>query len=173
MARSTAVTPEAAAALVEEATKRAGLVWVGLADDEPREVVWHVWHEGSAYVLTGPGEQPDPGFGEVPLATVAVPSKDKRSRLVVWIAVVERIAPDTPTWTSAVAAIAPKRLNLPDGEAAPARWAATCRLYRLTPTGDVVPADADPRAPSGSAPPLPTTATTPVRRPFQLGRRRR
>lgn len=164
------MTPELAAALVEEATRKAGLVWIGIGD-EPRQPVWHVWHEGAAYVLSGPGEQPDPGLAEVAEVSVAVPSKDKGSRLVVWVAAVEPVPAGSTGWAEAVAAIQPKRLNLPDGEAAVTRWAATCRLFRLVPIGRVLETSTDPDSSSGAAPPPPTAAASAVRRPFHLGGR--
>ncbi|NEE53039.1 hypothetical protein G3M55_51635, partial [Streptomyces sp. SID8455] len=46
-------------ALVEEATKKSGLIWVRAAG--PARAVWHVWHEGAAHLVgDGPGEQPLP-----------------------------------------------------------------------------------------------------------------
>ncbi|NEB77899.1 hypothetical protein G3I40_22160, partial [Streptomyces sp. SID14478] len=48
------------AALVEEATKKSGLIWVRGAAGVER-ALWHVWHEGAAHVVgDGPGEQPLP-----------------------------------------------------------------------------------------------------------------
>jgi hypothetical protein len=43
-----------APALIAEATKRAGVIWITAGGQRPRPV-WHVWRDG-AYVLTGPGE---------------------------------------------------------------------------------------------------------------------
>ena len=73
---STPLTP----LLIDEATKKSGLVWVTTsAGVSP---VWLLWHDGSAYVLSGPGEQPCPGLEPGGGATVTVRSKDKGSRLV-------------------------------------------------------------------------------------------
>ena len=86
-----------AAALVEESAKRSGLLWVRRAglpphDSTPARPVWHVWHDGSAYLLTGGIEQPMPERLDEPgaRAEVTARSKDKGSRLVVWPASVER-----------------------------------------------------------------------------------
>ncbi|MFD5348029.1 hypothetical protein ACFWJY_30855, partial [Streptomyces anulatus] len=78
--------PDAAAdllerALVEEATKKSGLVWV--RGDGPARAVWHVWHDGAAHLVGGgPGEQPLPeGLADGGRAEVTVRSKDKGGRI--------------------------------------------------------------------------------------------
>lgn len=143
-------------ALVEEATKKSGLVWVN-GPGVPARALWHVWHEGAACLIgDGPGEQPLPGLVDGGAAEVTVRSKDKGGRLVSWTAKVVELAPDSEAWTAAVAELKGKRLNAPDGEAMTGRWARECRVLRLEPTG--VTAD----LPEGSLaePPLPTPATT-------------
>ncbi|MEU9334208.1 hypothetical protein AB0D49_13775 [Streptomyces sp. NPDC048290] len=143
-------------ALVEEATKKSGLIWVrgpGTAD----RALWHVWHEGAAYVVgDGPGEQPLPGLSDGGTAEVTVRSKDKGGRLVVWTAAVAELAPGGEPWRAAVAELKGKRLNAPDGEAMPDRWQRECRVLRLTPTGATAPLPDGPLA----RPPLPSPATT-------------
>jgi len=149
-------------ALVEEATKKSGLIWVA-GDGVPApwagvgRPLWHVWHDGAACVVgDGPGEQPLPGLGDGGDAIVTVRSKDKGGRLVAWPAKVVELAPDSAQWQAAVAELKGKRLNAPDGEAMPERWARECRVLRLEPSG--TPAE----LPDGSlaAPPLPSPATT-------------
>ncbi|MEX0169216.1 hypothetical protein [Streptomyces sp. LMG1-1-1.1] len=160
-------------ALVEEATKKSGLVWV--RGTGPARALWHVWHDGAAHVVgDGPGEQPLPGLADGGTAEVTVRSKDKGGRLVAWTATVRELAPGSEAWEAAVAELKGKRLNAPDGEAMPGRWARECRVLRLDPhtsTTDL---------PDGSlsAVPLPTEATT--RRPVPaalpkllFGRKRR
>ena len=149
--------------LIDEATKKSGLVWV--ATSVASSPVWLLWHEGSAYVLCGPGEQPCEGLAEGAPATVTVRSKDKGSRLVSWVADVSRVLPGTEAWDEIVPLLQAKRLNLVDGEAAAGRWARDCLVHRLTPTGELVD------TPEGSlaAPPLPTPATTDVPMPFTVG----
>lgn len=149
-------------ALVEEATKKSGLIWV--RGSGPARALWHVWHEGAAYVVgDGPGEQPLPGLAAGSTAEVTVRSKDKGGRLVAWTADVTELAPGSEEWDAAVAELKGKRLNAPDGEAMPARWARECRVVRLTPR------DAITDLPDGSlaAVPLPTAVTT--RRPIPAG----
>ncbi|MFF3450608.1 hypothetical protein ACFYXJ_26090 [Streptomyces sp. NPDC002667] len=156
-------------ALVEEATKKSGLIWVrdagapapaGPGAGAPTRALWHVWHEGAACLVgDGPGEQPLPGLADGGRAVVTVRSKDKGGRLVTWSAKVVELSAGTPEWEAAVGELKGKRLNAPDGEAMPERWARECRVVRLEPT------DATAALPDGSLAerPLPTPATT--RRP--------
>jgi hypothetical protein len=150
-------------ALVEEATKKSGLIWV-TAPGRPARALWHAWHEGAACVVgDGPGEQPLTELADGGPAEVTVRSKDKGGRLVTWQATVVELAPESEAWAAAVAELKGKRLNAPDGEAMTGRWARECRVLRLEPTGAREP------LPDGSlaAPPVPTPATT--RRPVPAG----
>ncbi|MCI3272922.1 hypothetical protein [Streptomyces cylindrosporus] len=150
-------------ALVEEATKKSGLVWVSGAG-VPARALWHVWHEGAACVVgDGPGEQPLPGLVDGGSAEVTVRSKDKGGRLVSWSAKVVELTAGTEQYEATVAELKGKRLNAPDGEAMPERWARECRVLRLEPTGATAPLPADSLAEA----PLPTPATT--RRPIPAG----
>ncbi|MHC5904874.1 hypothetical protein ACVNF4_13360 [Streptomyces sp. S6] len=138
-------------ALVEEATKKSGLIWVSARP------LWHTWHEGAAYVLgDGPGEQPLNGLTEGGTAEVTVRSKDKGGRLVTWTARVVHVKPGTDEYASATGELKTKRLNAPDGEAMLERWSRECRLLRLEPTGETLP------MPEGdlASRPVPTPATT-------------
>ncbi|MFJ8197494.1 hypothetical protein [Streptomyces sp. NPDC096152] len=150
-------------ALVEEATKKSGLIWVR-GPGAPARALWHVWYEGAACLVgDGPGEQPLPGLADGAAAEVTVRSKDKGGRLVTWSARVAELAPDSPAWEATVAELKGKRLNASDGEAMPRRWARECRVVRLEPTGTTAP------LPDGALaePPLPTPATT--RQPAPAG----
>ncbi|KUF16236.1 hypothetical protein [Streptomyces silvensis] len=142
-------------ALVEEATKKSGLIWVG--GPGPVRALWHVWADGAAHVVgDGPGEQPLPDLVDGARADVTVRSKDKGGRVVSWTAAVTELAPRSEAWEAAVAELKGKRLNAPDGELMVERWAEQCRVLRLTPE------DARTDLPDGSlaAAPLPTPATT-------------
>ena len=150
-------------ALVEEATKKSGLVWVK-GPGSPARALWHVWHEGAACLVgDGPGEQPLPGLADGAAAEVTVRSKDKGGRLVSWAARVVELAPGSEPWQAAVGELKGKRLNAPDGEAMTDRWARECRVLRLEPTGALG------ALPDGdlAEPPLPTPATT--REPVPAG----
>ncbi len=130
-------------ALIEEATKKSGLIWVrgdgtpstgALGPGEPAQALWHVWHDGAVCLVgDGPGEQPLPGLSDGGEAVVTVRSKDKGGRLVAWTARVVELAPDSDVWQETVAELKGKRLNAPDGEEMPARWARECRVLRLEP----------------------------------------
>ncbi|NBE54350.1 hypothetical protein [Streptomyces boluensis] len=142
-------------ALVEEATKKSGLIWV--RGTGPARALWHVWHEGAVHIVgDGPGEQPLPGVADGALAEVTVRSKDKGGRLVVWTARAVELAPRSAEWEAAVAELKGKRLNAPDSEQLTERWARECRVLRLAPES------VDTAMPDGSlaAVPLPTPATT-------------
>ncbi|MCX4589426.1 hypothetical protein OG819_06595 [Streptomyces sp. NBC_01549] len=153
-------------ALVEEATKKSGLIWVrgsgasthgAPGAEAPTRALWHVWHDGAACLVgDGPGEQPLPGLVDGGDAVVTVRSKDKGGRLVTWTAKAVELAPGSPAWEATVAELKGKRLNAPDGEEMPARWARECRVLRLEPRPGIHP------LPDGSlaAAPLPTPATT-------------
>ena len=133
-------------ALIAEATKRAGLIWITVPDaavpagtggavpGRPR-AVWHVWRD-AAYVLTGPGEQHVPGLAGAPLVTVSVASKDTGGLLVRWTARVSRVEPGSAEWSGIIGALLAGRLNEPEDPGAPSpaeRWAQTGDVYRLTP----------------------------------------
>ncbi|MBT2398163.1 hypothetical protein [Streptomyces sp. ISL-100] len=152
-------------ALVEEATKKSGLIWV--RGTGPARSLWHVWHDGAAYVVgDGPGEQPFPGLADGGSAEVTVRSKDKGGRLVTWTATVTEHPAGTDAWDAAVAELKGKRLNAPDAEQMTERWARECRVLRLEPQS--VTTD----LPDGSlaAAPLPTSATTRLPVPAGLPR---
>jgi hypothetical protein len=160
-------------ALIEEAGKKSGLVWVA-PPGAPARAVWHVWHAGAACLVgDGPGEQPLHGLAAGDTVEVTVRSKDKGGRLVTWAATVEEPAPGCEVWQETVAELKGKRLNAPDGEAMTERWARECRVLRLVPAGRTAP------LPDGSlaAAPLPTPATTrepvPAGLPRLLKKRRR
>ncbi|MFD7567965.1 hypothetical protein [Streptomyces tendae] len=150
-------------ALVEEATKKSGLIWVK-GPGVPARALWHVWHEGAACVVgDGPGEQPLPELSDGGAAEVTVRSKDKGGRLVSWTARVVELPSGSEAWQAAVGDLKGKRLNAPDGEAMTDRWARECRVLRLEPTGTTAPL---PDASLAEAP-LPSPATT--RQPAPAG----
>ncbi|WEH35708.1 hypothetical protein PZB75_21530 [Streptomyces sp. AM 4-1-1] len=156
-------TATADLALVEEATKKSGLVWV--RGTGPARALWHLWHEGAALLVgDGPGEQPLPaGLDAGATAEVTVRSKDKGGRLIAWAAAVAVLEPRSEAWEAAVAELKGKRLNTPDADRVTDRWARECRVLRLTPVASRT------ELPDGSlaAVPLPTTVTT--RHPIPAG----
>ena len=127
--------------LIEEATRRSGVVWVTAEGAERAQPVWHLWHDGAMYVVTGGLEQP---LTETPRATVIVRSNATQAdRVVTWVADVSRVEPDSARWDEVVPLLHAKRLNAPDGEAQPQRWARESRVLRFTPTGETLPVTPD------------------------------
>ncbi|MFI0807845.1 hypothetical protein [Streptomyces echinatus] len=144
-------------ALIEEASKKSGLVWVRGTGARAARALWHVWHEGAVCVVgDGPGEQPLEGLADGGSAEVSVRSKDKGGRLVTFPVAVSELVSGSEEWEAVVAELKGKRLNAADGEEMPARWARECRVLRLVPTGAVTPVPAGNLAER----PVPTPATT-------------
>lgn len=132
--------PAASASLVTEATRRSAVVWVGREGSPDLRAAWHLWHAGCAWLVTGGLEQPLLGLVEAQRAVVAVRSKQRQGDLLVeWTADVAHVLPGTAEWDEVVPLLHAKRLNAPDGEQQPARWARESVVLRLTPTGETVP----------------------------------
>jgi hypothetical protein len=151
------------AALVEEACKKSGLIWVAVPGSRDR-MAWHVWHEhdgrGAVYIVVGGGEQALPGLADGITVRVTVRSKDKGGRLVAWPGRVSRIAPGSPEWVEVVPVLHAKRLNAHDGEAQPDRWAASSAIFRISPLGPLIEGPRRYSKASGAAPVPPSPATT-------------
>jgi hypothetical protein len=95
--------------LVEEALKKASLAWVGVGD-EPARGLWCMPLEGTLIVVTGPGEQAAPGLAEAARASVRLRG-DTGGLIVVWEAVVTRLAPGSEEWETVAPQLAGKRLR--------------------------------------------------------------
>lgn len=165
------------AALVAEATRKAGLIWVRPAGEARARGVWHVWLDDiaggpAAYVVHGGAEQTLPWPVDGPV-TVITRSKETGARLLAWTARASRVRPGDPDWEPATAALAAARLNAPDHATMTDRWAAESEVVRLVPTGEVTEAPCAASRESHAAPPAPTPATTTGRKPFMAGGRRR
>ena len=157
-------------ALVEEACKKSALVWVQPAGGRSH-AVWHAWDDAAVCLVTGGLEQPLPGLTAGAAVLVTARSKDKGGRLVSFAADVEEVAASDPRWEATAAALHAARLNAPDGEEQPARWARESRLWRLVPTGEVPELPGAMPDGSHAAPPPETPATTRGRLPLRIGRR--
>lgn len=122
-------------ALIAEATRRSGVVWVTPAGADHAHPVWQLWHDGDMYVVTGGLEQPLPPMTR---AWISVRSKEKQADLLVtWAADVTVVGPADPRWHEVVPLLHPRRLNAPDGEQQPARWARESTVLRFHPTGEL------------------------------------
>ncbi|PYC72137.1 hypothetical protein C7C46_26265 [Streptomyces tateyamensis] len=154
-------------ALLEEAVKKSGLLWVRAAGAASARPLWHAWHDG-AVVLVGDGaEQPLHGLRAGDTAAVTVRSKDKWGRLVAFTAQVSALEPGSEAWREAVEELKAKRLNAPDTDTITERWAAECRVLRLVPTGATTERPGAMPEASHAAAPLPTPVTT--REPIPAG----
>ncbi|WP_436777229.1 hypothetical protein [Yinghuangia sp. YIM S09857] len=164
-------------ALLEEAAKKSGLLWIAPAA-HPARPVWHTWHDGAVHILQARTaeavEQHVPGLADAATAEATLRSKDKGGRLLTWTADVTVLTPDTPAWPDAAAALHADRLNAPDGEQQPTRWAQDCVIVRLDTPRRLTHGQALPDT-SQSAPPPPTPATTrgPSPKNLSLGRKLR
>lgn len=129
-----------AAAVVDEAAKRAGLIWVRRRDAAtPPRALWFAWLDGNAYVVTGGGEQPAPeGLDAGAQVELTITSKDKRTRLLGAVAGAEHVSPGTAEWDAVIPILRSRRLNLPDGDGAAVRWAREAVVWRFHPTGQYV-----------------------------------
>lgn len=160
----------AVASQIDEAMKKTGLVWVRAAGHDRRAIgIWHLWQDGNAYLLTGGIEQPAPdGLEAGEHAQVTARAKGKNARVLSFETEVETLAPESEDWQTIAAALVPKRLNLPDGEAAPQRWARECTIWRLRPTGVILETAQDPSTSSHAASPPPSPGRSRVPRPLHL-----
>lgn len=158
-------------ALVAEAAKKAGLLWVTAPGGRPR-AAWHVWHDEALLLVCDGLEQPLPGLADGTTVEVSLPSHDNRARLVTFTATVAELRPtggSRADWLPAAAALHASRLNPPDGEEQPLRWERESRILRLVPA-DVIEVPGRMSQASGAAAPVPSPATTRGELPFVLGR---
>jgi 8-oxo-dGTP diphosphatase len=118
-------------AVIADATRRAGLLWLSVPGQDRPYPAWHIWSSGAAYLVTGPGEQPLPGLADGGLVAVTAVAKDPGGHLVTWQARVHRVAPGSPEWDSVAGPLEAGRLNPPSGVSGPG--AAGGAVYRLAP----------------------------------------
>lgn len=160
-------------ALIDEALKKSGVIWLHTSATPGGQGYWHVWLDDTIYLLTGGQEQPDGGVVSEEVVTVVVRSKETTARLLSFDAVVSELRPSDPDWGAAAAALATARLNLQDTPGAPDRWAADpgIRLIRLTPSTPDGERPGNYSNSSHRAAPRPSTATTAGPKPRVLHRR--
>jgi hypothetical protein len=151
-------------ALLSEAGKKSGLLWIDIPGGRAWPA-WHVWLDGTAYVVTGPGEQRLPWLP----AKVAVTfrSKSTGGRLVKVPATATVIKPGDEPWEAATFALKASRLNSPAGDTV-ARWADEATVYALKPEGDAEEGPGSYSQESGAAEPAATPAITRSWTPWHL-----
>lgn len=118
--------------LVEEATRRSGVVW--LQRDGRTSPVWQLWHDGAAHLVVDGAEQPLADVRDGYRVLVVVRSKERQADRVVQL-----VAPGSDAWRVLAPLLAARRLNSADGDAQPARWARESRVLSLLPGGGTEP----------------------------------
>jgi len=154
---------------VAELAAKSDLVWVQVGD-QPARPVWSVWNNDAIAVVTDGIEQLNPGLTDNGSVTVIVRSRENRARQVAVVSTVEELVPGSESWDVAVKALHPKRLNAPDGERQPGRWAEESSIWLIHPTAEVIEQPGAQPDASLRAVPMATEATTVNRTPFHAGR---
>jgi hypothetical protein len=160
-------------ALVEEAGRASAVLWVRLPGRAQPLAAWYAWVDGAAVVVHDGDEQALPGLRTAGRVQLVLRSKDKGTLLVTVPARVVLLEPGTEAYDKAVVALHAARQSAPDGEAQPARWAATSLVSRLEPDGEPVEAPGSYEPTDRRAVPVETDATTLRRLPLVLGKRAR
>ena len=156
-----AATASAVAALLGEAMTKSGLLWIDVAGDRAWPA-WHVWDDGAAYVVSGPGEQPLPWLPEE--VRVILRSKDTGGRLLTLRAHTHVLEPGTAEWDKAAELLRASRLNAVDDSLT--RWAGACTVTALVPFDAPLEAPGAYAAGDARAAPARTAATTTSWRPW-------
>lgn len=165
-ASAPAADPARGAALLAEAMGKSGLLWIDV-DDDRTWPAWHVWDDGAALVVSGPGEQPLPWLP--PEVRLVLRSKDTGGRLLTVRARVHVLEPGSAQWHRATDLLRPARLNAVDDSVT--RWAAECTVTALVPFGDPLESPGSYAADDHRAVPARTAATTTAWRPWHWGGR--
>lgn len=152
-------------ALLAEAAAKSDIMWVEVPGERSFPV-WYAWVADRFYVVSGSGEQMLPPLPEV--VRVVLRSKDSGGRLMTVTATAHLLQPHTPSWESAVSALAAERLNATDDLAA--RWADSAAVHALHPYGPPVEAPGSHAHDAGRVTVLPAPPTTLGRRPWHAGR---
>ncbi|HET8988433.1 MAG TPA: hypothetical protein VFN43_07965, partial [Humibacillus sp.] len=158
---SASASTAAVAALLNEAMTKSGLLWIDVAGDRAWPA-WHVWDDGAAYVVSGPGEQPLPWLPEE--VRVILRSKDTGGRLLTLRAHTHVLEPGTPEWGKAADLLRASRLNAVDDSLT--RWADACTLHALVPFDAPLEAPGAYAAGDARSAPARTAATTTSWRPW-------
>jgi ADP-ribose pyrophosphatase YjhB (NUDIX family) len=122
--------------LIAQASRRAGMMWLAVPGEDRPYPAWHIWSEGAAYLVTGPGEQPLPGLAGAAAVAVTVAAGDPGGHYLTWRARVSRVEPGSPDWETVTGQLVAARLNpAPTADQPPAqqRWATSGAVYRLAP----------------------------------------
>lgn len=160
-------------ALIDEVFRKTAVIWLRRPDETHAHGVWHAYVAGAVHVVGGGSEQPLPALADGAEVEVTARSKDTGGRLLRLTARVTHLRPGTEEWDAVVPELHAKRLNPPDGERQPQRWARESVVVRLDPVGRPHELPGHLSHGSHAAEPRPTPATTRGPLPFVLGRRAR
>ena len=117
--------------------RRSAMAWVQPVGEQQIYPVWHLWHQGRMYVVTGGAEQQLPPCERV-VVVVRHPERPAQ-RAGTFAARVEQVIPGSTQWDQVIGLLHARRLNATDGEDQPARWARESRLLALTPEDEPAP----------------------------------
>jgi hypothetical protein len=118
-------------ALVAELSRRTDVCWV--VKDAGTRMVWHTWVDDALCVVSGGDEQPLLEVDDGSRVEVVLGSRDTGGRLLTWPGRVSVVRPSEARWVTVTAALVAARLNLPDPDGAPERWAADSVVHRIVP----------------------------------------
>ncbi|CAA9360925.1 MAG: hypothetical protein AVDCRST_MAG72-2162 [uncultured Nocardioidaceae bacterium] len=164
------------AALTQELGKKTGVCWLRYGDPGHVPVdhaAWHVWLDGSLYVVSGGDEQHLPGIEDVERLEVVMRSRENGGRLLTWVGKASVVRPGDEAWEPATTALVAGRLNLDDLSTAVAGWAEHSVVTQITPVGELTEGPGSLGDDAGLAAPPPTPAITRGPLPKILGRRSR
>ena len=153
--------------LFVQAARRSEVGWLVVGSQS--QPVWWLWADDALTIVTGDGEQPDPGLVDGGLVTVLARSKDERSRLVSVSCRSVLVTRGSPRWRELAPIVKGKRLNAADHDID--AWSA--QIWTLHPEGRAVERPDTMSDDAHRAPPIATPATTLQRRPLMIGRRPR
>jgi hypothetical protein len=121
----------------ETALKKGSIMWLTIPQPDGGAVTrpaWYVQQGKKLFVMKGgPGEQELPNLEHCDEVTITVKSKDVKATIAESPATVAVVDGDSEQFDRIAELGMGNRLNLPDGEAAAARWKQTCVLVELSP----------------------------------------
>ena len=156
--------PDQQAALLAEAANKSGLLWVDVPGDRAWPA-WHVWVEGTAYVVSGPGSRRSPPCRRTWSSSCA--ARTPAAGCCGSPARAEPLTPQDPRWEPATSALKAARLDAPAGDVV-GRWAAEATVTALVPQLPLLEGPGGYDDASGAAAPAPTPATTRTWQPWHL-----
>jgi hypothetical protein len=159
------------AALIAQVCTRSDVVWLRPVLAKRHHLVWHVWHDDSICVVSGPGEQPLPDLGET--VAVTARSKETGARVASFLAESRTLTPGSDEWEAAAQALSAARLNHSDIAEQLGRWRSSGTILQLRPVNVSEAVSGTDDTPDGAMPPPRGPGTTLDRSPFHLGRRQR